>query len=130
VLKALFADSSPDRAHHGWPRVAVDLDVWRAIGEALREGKLDLLGLWGDVGAVQCVMYEPATRQITSASLDARAGRVPSLALFTHRASAWSARPAICSASSLPGFPIPRPWLDHGRWPLPSPARRIAAPRA
>src|SRR5579863_6630132 len=62
MLKALFADRTPAAAHRGWPRFAVDSESWRAIGEALREGKLDLLGLWGDAGAVHCVLYEPATR--------------------------------------------------------------------
>ena len=121
MLKALFADSSPDSAHHGWPRVAVDSDSWRAIGEALHEGKLDLLGLWGDVGAVQCVLYEPSTRQIMSASLDARAGRVPSLALFHAPASRLERSASDLFGIEFTGLPDPRPWLDHGRWPLQHP---------
>ena len=121
MLKALFADSSPDSAHRGWPRVAVDSDSWRAIGEALHEGKLDLLGLWGDVGAVQCVLYEPATRQIMSASLDARAGRVPSLALFHAPASRLERSASDLFGIEFTGLPDPRPWLDHGRWPLQHP---------
>jgi len=126
VLKALFADSSPDRAHHGWPRVAVGSDSWRAIGEALREGKLDLLGLWGDVGAVQCVLYEPATRQIMSASLDARAGRVPSLAVFHAPASRLERSASDLFGIEFTGLPDPRPWLDHGRWPLHHPLAESA----
>ena len=121
MLKALFADSSPDSAHRGWPRVAVDSDSWRAIGEALHEGKLDLLGLWGDVGAVQCVLYEPSTRQIMSASLDARAGRVPSLALFHAPASRLERSASDLFGIEFTGLPDPRPWLDHGRWPLQHP---------
>ena len=128
MLKALFADSSPDSAHHGWPRVAVDSDSWRAIGEALREGKLDLLGLWGDVGAVQCVLYEPATRQIMSASLDARAGRVPSLALFHAPASRLERSASDLFGIEFAGLPDPRPWLDHGRWPLHHPLAESPPP--
>jgi Ni,Fe-hydrogenase III large subunit len=128
VLKALFADSSPDGAHHGWPRVAVDSDSWRAIGEALREGKLDLLGLWGDVGAVQCVLYEPSTRQIMSASLDARAGRVPSLALFHAPASRLERSAGDLFGIEFTGLPDPRPWLDHGRWPLHHPLAESSRP--
>jgi Ni,Fe-hydrogenase III large subunit len=128
VLKALFADSSPDGTHHGWPRVAVDSDSWRAIGEALREGKLDLLGLWGDVGAVQCALYEPATRQIVSASLDARAGRVPSLALFHAPASRLERSASDLFGIEFTGLPDPRPWLDHGRWPLHHPLAESPRP--
>jgi Ni,Fe-hydrogenase III large subunit len=130
VLKALFANSSPDSAHHGWPRVAVDSDLWRAIGEALREGKVDLLGLWGDVGAVQCVLYEPATRQIMSASLDARAGRVPSLALFHAPASRLERAASDLFGIEFTGLPDPRPWLDHGRWPLQHPLAESSRPGA
>jgi len=128
VLKALFADSSPDSAHHGWPRVAVDSDSWRAIGEALREGKLDLLGLWGDVGAVQCVLYEPSTRQIMSTSMDARAGRVPSLAVFHAPASRLERSASDLFGIEFVGLPDPRPWLDHGRWPLHHPLAESPRP--
>ena len=130
MLKALFADSPPDGAHRGWPRSAVDPASWRAIGEALREGKLDLLGLWGDVGAVQCVLYEPATRQIMGASLDARAGRVPSLAPFHAPASRLERAAADLFGIEFVGLPDPRPWLDHGRWPVQHPLAESPRPGA
>ena len=130
MLKALFADSSPDGAHQGWPRVPVDADVWRAIGEALREGKLDLLGLWGDLGAVQCVLYEPATRQIASASLDARSGKVPSLAPFHAPASRLERAASDLFGLEFTGLPDRRPWLDHGRWPVQHPLAESSRPGA
>ena len=74
MLKALFADLLPVASHRGWPRVEADAAVWRGIGEALREGKLDLLGLWGDEAAVHCALYEPATRHMSSASIQVSAG--------------------------------------------------------
>ena len=43
VLESLFADLPAVAAHHGWRRVCVDERLWRAIGEALRDGKLELL---------------------------------------------------------------------------------------
>jgi Ni,Fe-hydrogenase III large subunit len=130
MLKALFADHSPDAAHHGWPRFAVDADSWRAIGEALREGKLDLLGLWGDAGAVQCVLYEPATRQISSASLEAHAGKAPSLAMFHAPASRLERAASDLSGIEFVGLPDPRPWLDHGRWPVQHPLAEVSLPGA
>jgi len=130
VLKALFADSVPDGAHYGWPRVPVDPDGWRAIGAALREGKLDLLGLWGDLGAVQCALYEPATRQIASASLDARSGRVPSLAQFHAPASRLERAASDLFGIEFTGLPDRRPWLDHGRWPLRHPLAEASQPGA
>ena len=130
MLKALFADSVPDGAHYGWPRVPVDPDGWRAIGAALREGKLDLLGLWGDLGAVQCALYEPATRQIASASLDARSGRVPSLAQFHAPASRPERAASDLFGIEFTGLPDRRPWLDHGRWPLRHPLAEASHPGA
>ena len=130
MLKALLADSVPDGAHYGWPRVPVDPDGWRAIGAALREGKLDLLGLWGDLGAVQCALYEPATRQIASASLDARSGRVPSLAQFHAPASRLERAASDLFGIEFTGLPDRRPWLDHGRWPLRHPLAEASQPGA
>ncbi len=121
MLKALFADLARAPHHRGWPRVAVDAATWRAIGEALREGKLDLLGEWGDEGAVHCALYEPATRQACLASIDASGGRVPSLGVF--QASALRLERTIQDLFGLEmvGLPDHRPWLDHGRWPMRTP---------
>jgi len=72
MLKALFAELPSVITHRGWPRTFADPGTWRAMGEALREGKLDLLGEWGDVGVVHAALYEPATRRVQLASLDAQ----------------------------------------------------------
>ena len=128
MLKALFGDLTPTPTHRGWPRVAVGADSWRAIGEALREGKLELLGLWGDVDAVQCVLYEPSTRQIVSASIDIRAGKVPSLALFHAPASRLERAASDLFGTEFVGLPDSRPWLDHGRWPLRRPLGESSPP--
>ncbi len=69
MLQALFGSHSAMATHRGWPLVTAEADSWRGIGEALREGKLDLLALWGDADAVQCTLYEPSTRQPLSVRL-------------------------------------------------------------
>jgi Ni,Fe-hydrogenase III large subunit len=121
VLKALFGDLLPAGSHRGWPRVDVDSGVWRGIGEALREGKLDLLGLWGDAAAVHCAVYEPAIRQMHLASIAPSAGRVPSLAVFHAPASRLERTIADLFGFEIIGLPDRRPWLDHGEWPLRTP---------
>jgi Ni,Fe-hydrogenase III large subunit len=130
MLNALLADHLRIASHRGWPRVEVDAGVWRSIGESLREGKLDLLGLWGDEGAVHCAVFEPTTRQVSTASLQVRAGRVPSLAVF--QASALRLERAITDlfGVEIVGLPDPRPWLDHGRWAVHSPLAAQQAPAA
>lgn len=128
MLKALFGDLAPTPTHLGWPRVAVGADSWRGVGEALREGKLELLGLWGDVDAVQCVLHEPSTRQIVSASIDIRAGKVPSLASFHAPASRLERAASDLFGIEFVGLPDPRPWLDHGRWPVRWPLGESSSP--
>ncbi len=135
MLRALFAELSPLATHRGWPRVAVDADTWRAIGEALREGKLDLLAEWGDAGAVHCALYEPATRGVQIATIAAHEGRAPSLAVFHAPASRLERALADLYGIEVVGLPDQRAWLDHGRWPVraplaaqPRPASASASP--
>jgi len=117
MLKALFGNLTPIAAHRGWPRVKADADTWRGIGEALREGKLDLLGLWGDRVVVHCALYQPATRQILNASIDVQNGKVPSLALFHAPASRLERTIRDLFGIDFGALPDQRHWLDHGRWP-------------
>jgi Ni,Fe-hydrogenase III large subunit len=121
MLKALFGDLPAIGSHRGWPRVVVDSGTWRGIGEALREGKLDLLGEWGDAAAVHCALYEESTRQVYVASIEAAAGKAPSLAVF--HAPALRPERAIADLFGLllVGLPDQRPWLDHGHWPTQAP---------
>jgi Ni,Fe-hydrogenase III large subunit/Ni,Fe-hydrogenase III component G len=128
VLKVLFGRLTPLTAHRGWPRVNVSGGTWREIGEALREGKLDLLGEWGDergdAAAVHCALFEPATRGVAIASIDASSGGAPSLAVFHAPAQRLERAIVDLSGIEMIGLPDRRPWLDHGRWPLRAPLRQ------
>ena len=130
MLKALFGDLSAAPTHRPWPRVAADSERWRGIGEALREGKLDLVGLWGDVDAVHCALYERATQSVVSASIEVSAGRAPSLAVFHAPASRLERSISDLFGIEFVGLPDPRPWLDHDRWPLHTPLAEEQRPRA
>jgi len=130
VLKALFANHAVDPTHHGWPLVTVESGSWRGVGEALREGKLDLLALWADADAVCATLYEPATRQALSARLPVRAGKVGSLAQFHAPASRMERTIADLFGIEIVGLPDARPWLDHGRWPMRHPLAAAPDPAA
>ncbi len=118
MLTALLANLSPLVSHRGWPSVAVDVDTWREIGTALREGRFELLAEWGETAAVRCVLYQPSSGAIYLVTLAAEAGAVPSLAQF--HAPALRLERAISDLFALRfiGLPDQRPWLDHGRWPM------------
>src|SRR5207237_1573478 len=79
---------------------------------------------------VQCVLYDPATRQTMSASLAARAGKVPSLAPFHPPASRLERAASDLFGIEFTGLPDPRPWLDHGRWPVQHPLAESPRPDA
>ncbi|MBV8497597.1 MAG: NADH-quinone oxidoreductase subunit C [Gammaproteobacteria bacterium] len=128
MLKALFGELRPVATHRGWPRASVEPGTWREIGEALREGKLDLLGEWGDAAAVHCALFEPATRGVQIASLAAPAGTVPSLAVFHPPASRFERAIVDLFGIEIIGLPDARPWLDHGRWPLHAPLAADSRP--
>jgi Ni,Fe-hydrogenase III large subunit len=134
MFKALFGNPTPVSSHRGWPRVEVDAGTWQAIGQALREGKLDLLGEWGDIDAVHCALFEHATGQVYITSIAAHAGHVPSLAVY--HAPAIRLERAIIDlfGFEVVGLPDHRPWLDHGRWavraPLSSQARSPETPQS
>lgn len=121
MLDTLLANTQPVQTHQGWPRVPVEADAWRAIGEALHDGQLSLLGLWGDPGAVNCALYDQATRAVCVATLAAHEGRLPSLGVF--HAPAIRLERAIQDLWGIEVVALPdqRPWLDHGRWPMSSP---------
>jgi Ni,Fe-hydrogenase III large subunit len=132
MLKALFGNLPPVRSHRGCPRFEVDAGTWQAIGEALREGKLDLLGEWGDAAAVHCALFEAATQRVCLASIALRAGRIPSLAVFHSPALRLERAIADLFGHEIVGLPDQRAWLDHGRWPFRTPlaAQRRDAERS
>src|ERR1700739_1902811 len=108
MFRALFGDLVPVRSHRGWPRVEVEGATWRAIGEALREGKVELLAEWGDAAAIHCALFEPASREVRVASIATRAGAAPSLAVF-HPAAVRLARAIVAPFRiRLVGLPGPR----------------------
>jgi Ni,Fe-hydrogenase III large subunit len=128
MLKALFGNQATIATHHGWPLVAADTDSWRGVGEALREGKLDLLALWGDADAVVCALYETSTRRALSARLPVRGGRVPSLGKFHAPASRLERSITDLFGIEFVGLPDARAWLDHGRWPQRRPLAAVSEP--
>ena len=121
MFKALFGELAIIDAHHGCARVTVDSAIWRGIGEALREGKIDLLSEWADDRILHCALYEAKTRQACVASLPITAGKAPSLAVFHPPAIRLERAITDLFGISLVGLPDSRPWLDHGNWPVQAP---------
>jgi Ni,Fe-hydrogenase III large subunit len=121
MLGTLLKTTAPIAAHRGWPRVPVEPEAWREVGEALRDGRVSLLGLWGDAGAVHCALFETGTRTVCIITLPAHDGRLPSLGVFHAPAIRLERALQDLCGFDVVALPDKRPWLDHGRWPVTQP---------
>jgi Ni,Fe-hydrogenase III large subunit len=123
MLKALTTGWPIVPAHLGYPRRHAPRDGWRALGEALREGGLALLGLWGDRAAVHAAVYDVRSRDFAVLSHDVVEQRAPSLGVFHPPAIRLERAIQDLYGIELVALPDRRPWLDHGRWPIGRPLR-------
>ncbi|HEY8128883.1 MAG TPA: NADH-quinone oxidoreductase subunit C [Hyphomicrobium sp.] len=104
-----------------WPRFEVDREHWKASGRELASGRWTLLSLWAETDVVHMAVIEIASERIAIASLPCTDGIFPSIGHL--HAPAIRLERAV---QDLFGFvaqdcPDPRPWLDHGRWPVSRP---------
>jgi Ni,Fe-hydrogenase III large subunit len=119
----LIALGTPTRCAP-WPRVVLTREQWVALREA---PALDLLALWGEPGFAHAAFLDREAMQVVLASVPAIEGRVPALspgrpsaALFERAlADLWRLTPEETTD--------PRPFLDHGRWPVLGPLSGRAA---
>ena len=116
--KSLLMDliEAGDRAgeHHPWPRARVDATTWLQAAEALANGTLTLLSLWGEPGVAHMALLED--REVAILSLDCPNNRYPSVG--AHHPPAIRLERTMRDLFGLEsvGLTDTRPWLDHGRW--------------
>ena len=118
TLSDLVTQGRPVEAHRPWPRAIVDAGVWSLAAEDLRDGRLCLLGLWGDRSAVHMALLDEAAGGIAVLSLDCPAQRFPSVSAVHPPASRLERTIRDLWGIEPEGAPDARSWLDHGRWPL------------
>ncbi|MDL2408683.1 NADH-quinone oxidoreductase subunit C [Rhizobium calliandrae] len=118
--------------HHApWPRAIADVEVWVSARQALSEGRLVLLGLWGEGSAVHMALLDEEASAIGVLSLEGLdSAGYPSVAQL--HPPALRLERAIRDLTGLEPRELPdaRPWLDHGRWGLRHPLgdREVALP--
>ena len=120
-LAALIAEWTPVAGHRPWPRYEINDAAWVTIAQELGKGGGDLLGLWGDAGAVHMGVLDEGEGEIAVVTIACPDGRFPSVgaahppAIRPERAmrDLWGLEPI--------GTPDPRPWLDLGFWSVQHP---------
>ncbi|MFB9947456.1 nickel-dependent hydrogenase large subunit [Rhizobium puerariae] len=106
------------QAHRPWPRTILDVPAWISIAEALRDGHLTLLGLWGERNSVHMALLDEADGTVGVVSLEELKGVYPSIAAY-HPPALRPERTIRDLVGLEPeGLPDTRPWLDHGRWDI------------
>src|SRR5438445_3470700 len=99
-----------------WPRAVVGAHLWRFVANELAQGRLSLLGIWGERSTVHMAIMDEDAAEIAIVSLncpdhtDASIGRLHPPALRLERAM------NDLFGLSAQGSPDSRPWLDHSRW--------------
>jgi Ni,Fe-hydrogenase III large subunit len=116
VLRALITHGEPSTGHRPWPRFAVGAATWSAAAELLADGRLSLLGLWGDDGAVHMALFDAQSAEFAIVTCSALEEGFPSIGKV--HAPAIRLERAIRDLYGLePDCALDlRPWLDHGRW--------------
>ena len=125
----MLAPLPPAGFHTPWRRFAVDTQTWTAIAKSLGEGEADLLGLWGDAGAVYMALRTPPADPVV-VSLDVGEDGFPSVGRF--HLPAIRLERTVCDLYGHRPVDAPdhRAWLDHGQWGLRAPlGARTPAPR-
>jgi Ni,Fe-hydrogenase III large subunit len=107
--------------HRPWPRAVVMPDAWSTVAGELASGRVTLLGLWGDTGAVHMAVIDDGPGDIAVVSVECPDGTFPSVGAV--HPPAIRLERAIASLYGLEpiGAPDTRPWLDLGFWDLQHP---------
>ena len=134
ALDDIIPQGEPVAAHRPWPRRLVDVDGWNAAVRALKDGRVALSGLWGDIAEcpiVHIAVIDPDTGDLAVLSLPAPDGRFPSVGALHPPAIRFERAIKSLYGFEPIGAPDARPWLDLGFWALRHPLgarERAAAP--
>jgi Ni,Fe-hydrogenase III large subunit len=117
--------------HRPCPRLVVNEDGWRFVTSQLSAGYWTLLGLWGDIGAVQMAVLDEGTREIAVVTIPCPDGHFPSVGALHPPAIRLERALRDLYGLEPVGSPDARPWLDLGFWDVQHPLgqRHDAPPR-
>src|SRR5438132_1038303 len=125
-------EGCPAGVQRPWPRAVVTPETWQSACVDLAEGRLILLGLWGDVDTVHLALLSEEPFDIGVATLECANGRFPSVGASHPPAIRLERTIRDLYGHEPEGLPDQRPWLDLGRWGVAHPlgTRLPASPPA
>jgi Ni,Fe-hydrogenase III large subunit len=95
---------------------------WALLPAALAaEPSLALLALWAEPGMVHAAFLDEAAQAVLLAAAPAEGGRYAALSPARPGAIRFERMIRDLYALTAEGALDPRPWLDHGRWPVAGP---------
>ncbi|HHZ10566.1 MAG TPA: hydrogenase expression protein HypE [Rhizobiales bacterium] len=104
-----------------FPVSSVTRSGWSSIAEALGEGRMTLLSLWGEPEAVCMALHDAEARRVAVARLAPAKGGFPSVGRHHAPAQRLERAAADLFGLTVEDAPDARPWLDHGRWEISQP---------
>jgi Ni,Fe-hydrogenase III large subunit len=103
-------------AHRPWPRALVTDDGWQAAIGELAEGRLTLLGLWGEPSTVHMALLDGAMSEVAVITYECVSGSFPSVSAKHPPALRLERTIGDLFGLQARGAADTRPWLDHGAW--------------
>ena len=104
------------RQRSPWPRAEVGAHLWRFVVNELAQGRLGLLGLWGEPATVHMAIMDGDTAEIAVVSLDCPDRIYPSVGALHPPALRLERAAHDLFGLVAQGLPDTRPWLDHNNW--------------
>ena len=104
------------RQRNPWPRAEVGAHLWRFATNELAQGRLGLLGLWGEPSTVHMAIMDGDTAEIAVLSLDCPDRVYPSVGALHPPALRLERTAQDLFGLVAQGLPDTRPWLDHNQW--------------
>jgi Ni,Fe-hydrogenase III large subunit len=124
VLSELLPNAKPVLWHRPVPRAIVDAELWMQAAQALAEGRMTLLGLWGEANVAHMALCDTEESSLAVLSLICPDSHFPSVGAVHPPALRLERMMRDLYALVADGATDTRPWLDHGKWPHSRPEAR------
>jgi Ni,Fe-hydrogenase III large subunit len=112
--------AAPAEPCQPWPRHKLLGEEWQAMAASLGEaGAPSLLALWADTLQVHALLHDDGAWLLASTSVED--GLYPALSPHCPPAAWFERMIHDLWGHVAAGGRDPRPWLDHGRWPVTAP---------